>query len=64
MIEGTFYACFVSVVNLAAMLGSIIGGWLYDLNFAFPSLAIAASLYSVLGWFFIPLVNRKIVGDQ
>ena len=64
MIEGTFYASFVSVVNLAAMLGSIIGGWLYDLNFAFPSLAIAASLYSVLGWFFIPLVNRKIVGDQ
>ena len=29
LIGGTFYACFVSVINLAATFGVIIGGWLY-----------------------------------
>jgi len=64
MIGGTFYACFVSVINLAATFGAIIGGWLYDQGFAFSLLAIGASLYGVLGWFFIPLVSRKIIGDR
>ena len=64
LIEGTFYACFVSIVNLAATFGAIIGGWLYDQGFAFSLLAIGASLYGVLGWFFIPLVSRKIIGDR
>jgi predicted MFS family arabinose efflux permease len=40
LIGGTFYACFVSVINLAATFGAIIGGWLYDQGFSFPLLAI------------------------
>jgi hypothetical protein len=58
--RGAFYACFVSVVNLAATFGAIAVGWLYDRGFAFPLLAIGASLYGILGWVLIPFVSRKI----
>jgi predicted MFS family arabinose efflux permease len=64
MIGGTFYACFVSVVNLAATFGALIGGWLYDQGFAFPLLAFGASVYGVLGWFIIPFVSRRFTGDH
>ncbi|MEE3717018.1 MFS transporter [Tumidithrix elongata RA019] len=63
-IEGTFYACFVSVVNFAAMIGAIAGGWLYDRGFPFPLLAIGAALYGTLGWLFLPIANGNFTSDR
>lgn len=57
--EGTTYAFLLSISNLAASLGSIAGGRLYDSGISFPVLVFISALFTSLCWFLIPLLKLK-----
>lgn len=56
--EGLFYALVTSVNNLAARLGSIVGGIIYD-NFGYNINVVVASVTTLLCLFFIPYLKTE-----
>lgn len=58
-VEGTSYALLLSASNLAATVGSISGGWLYDVGIPFALLVIISAGFTGLCWFLIPLLKLE-----